>query len=135
MTTKHHFAAGTLATGPYALDLAPEQAGWTYSGLRILPLAAGAGHSFDTGDDEVIVLPLEGGGTVDVDGRRYELAGRPHVFAGPTDCVYAPIGSTVTVTSTTGGRYAVCTARATSRYPARYLAASDVPVLLRGAGN
>jgi 5-deoxy-glucuronate isomerase len=135
VSTKLHLAAGTATGGPYELDLTPEQAGWTYSGLRVLALPAGGTHRYPTGEDEVIVLPLDGGCAVEVDGERYELTGRPHVFAGPTDFVYAPRDATVTVTSTGGGRYAFCTARAQRRRPARYVAAADVPVLLRGSGD
>ncbi len=134
MSTKLHLTAGSAAGGPYELDLTPEQAGWTYTGLRVLALPAGGTHRYATGEDEVIVLPLEGGCTVEVDGERYELAGRPSVFAGPTDLVYAPIGSDVTVSSAAGGRFALGTARASRRFPAQHLPAASVPVELRGAG-
>ena len=43
----------------YALEITPEDAGWGFCGLRILPL--GGTTRFDTGEDELIVLPLEGG--------------------------------------------------------------------------
>ncbi len=135
MSTKLHLTAGRAAGGPYQLDVTPEQAGWTYSGLRVLALPAGGTHRYATGEDEVVVLPLEGGGTVEVDGERYELAGRSSVFAGPTDVVYAPIGADVTIGSAAGGRFALCTARASRRFPARYLPAGSVPVELRGAGS
>jgi len=135
MISKLHLAAGSAATGGYELDLTPEQAGWTYSGLRVLALPAGGTHRYATGEDEVVVLPLSGGASVEVDGTGYELIGRPDVFAGPTDLVYAPIGSQVTIASPAGGRFALCTARAAKRFPARYLAAGDVPVVLRGAGS
>jgi len=134
MTTKLHLTAGSAAGGPYELDLTPEQAGWTYSGLRVLALPAGGTHRYATGEDEVVVLPLSGGCTVEVDGRRYELAGRSSVFAGPTDVVYAPAGTQLSIGSPNGGRFALCTARASRRYPVRYLPAAEVPVTLRGAG-
>jgi 5-deoxy-glucuronate isomerase len=133
--SKLHLTAGSAAADPYQLDLTPEQAGWTYTGLRVLALPAGGTHRYATGEDEVVVLPLEGGATVEVDGERYELAGRSSVFAGPTDLVYAPIGSEVSVSSAAGGRFALCTARASRRFPARYLPAAEVPVELRGAGS
>src|SRR5438067_4101029 len=134
MTTKLHLTAGSAAGGPYELDLTPEQAGWTYSGLRVLALPAGGTHRYATGEDEVVVLPLSGGCTVEVDGKRYELAGRSSVFAGPTDVVYAPVGTELRIGSPNGGRFALCTARASRRYPVRYLPAAEVPVTLRGAG-
>jgi 5-deoxy-glucuronate isomerase len=112
----------------------PESAGWGYSGLRLLNLAAGQSHRLDTGADEVIVLPLAGSCTVAADGQRAELAGRPSVFAGVTDLAYVPLGSDLTVSTQDGGRFALCTARATRRLPFRYLPAAEVPVELRGAG-
>ena len=39
----------------YALEITPEDAGWGFCGLRILPLGS---HAFETGEDELIVLPL-----------------------------------------------------------------------------
>jgi 5-deoxy-glucuronate isomerase len=131
---KFHLTAGSAATGPYALALTPEDAGWTYSGLRVLDLAAGGAERFDSGEDEVVVLPLAGSCAVEVDGQRYDLAGRPSVFAGPTDFVYAPRDSAVTITSAAGGRFALGTARARRRLEPKYVPAADVPVELRGAG-
>lgn len=89
--------------------------------------------AFDTGDHEVIVLPLSGSCTVTIDGERFALDGRESVFDAVSDFVYAPIGSHVEISGE--GRFAVPSARATRRFPARYGAAEDVPVELRGAGN
>jgi 5-deoxy-glucuronate isomerase len=83
----------------------------------------------------MIVLPLAGSCVVTVDGERYDVAGRPSVFAGPSDLVYAPRDATVTVSTVDGGRFALCTARASRRLAPRYMAAADVPVLIRGTGN
>jgi 5-deoxy-glucuronate isomerase len=133
--TKHHVPAGTAAEGDFALVVTPESAGWGHSSLRVLELAAGASATVATGEDEVLVLPLAGSCRVDVDGERFELAGRESVFTGVTDFVYAPREATVTVTSERGGRFALPGARATKRLPARYAPASGVPVELRGAGT
>ena len=130
-----HRPAGSLATGPWACDVSPEDAGWTYSGLRVLQLAAGASHTFDTGRDEVLVLPLQGSCGVRYDGEQAELAGRPDVFAGPTDFAYLPIGGQATVSSVDGGRFALPSAMATRRLPFRTVTADKVPVELRGAGS
>jgi 5-deoxy-glucuronate isomerase len=89
--------------------------------------------AFDTGDQEVIVLPLAGSCTVTVDGERFELEGRESVFDAVTDFAYAPIGSRVEISGS--GRFALPAAKAARRFPARYGPAEDVPVELRGAGN
>ena len=38
--TRHHLAAGSIADGDDPVHLTPDDAGWTYSGLRVLELAA-----------------------------------------------------------------------------------------------
>ncbi|GAA3466038.1 5-deoxy-glucuronate isomerase [Nonomuraea roseola] len=128
-----HHRRGSLAAGPYELEVTPELAGWGHSGLRVLELAQGGRHAFHTGGEELIVLPLSGAGTVTVDGTRFELTGRRSVFDGPSDFVYAPIGARVEIEG--GGRFALPSARATRSLPARHCPADAVPVEIRGAGT
>ena len=70
--------------------------------------------AFETGDDELIVLPLEGGAEVTVDGERSRCAGRDGVFAGPTDFVYAPRDARVEIAARRARRAAAPRARATA---------------------
>jgi 5-deoxy-glucuronate isomerase len=130
-----HLPSGSAAEPPYALAITPERAGWTYSGLRVLALEPGGTHRLETGEDEVIVLPLAGACVVDCDGQRFELAGRRDVFAGASDFLYVPRDAEVRVTSAAGGRFALPASRARRRLAARYVAAADVPVERRGAGS
>jgi 5-deoxy-glucuronate isomerase len=130
-----HRPAASVAIDGWACAVGPEDAGWSYSGLRVLDLPAGGSRTFDTGADEVLVLPLGGSCAVDCDGERAELAGRPDVWSGPTDFGYLPVGSRVTVSSVDGGRFALPAARARRRLPFRIVAANEVPVELRGAGS
>jgi 5-deoxy-glucuronate isomerase len=134
-TESLHLPAGTASAGPYALEVTPESAGWGHSGLRVLELAPDGSHTLDTGPDEIVVVPLEGGVVVECDGETLRLAGRSNVFAGPTDFAYLPLGSTATLHSEGGGRFALCSARAARRLPVRYGPAAGVPVELRGAGR
>jgi 5-deoxy-glucuronate isomerase len=134
-TESLHLPAGTASAGPYALEVTPESAGWGHSGLRVLELAPDGSHTLDTGPDEIVVVPLEGGVVVECDGETLRLAGRTNVFAGPTDFAYLPLGSTATLHSEGGGRFALCSARASRRLPVRYGPAAGVPVELRGAGR
>ncbi|MFF8785506.1 5-deoxy-glucuronate isomerase [Streptomyces sp. NPDC015125] len=160
MSTEFHLKATTAADGPYALDIDPKRAGWDHSSLRVLDLPPGGRHSFATGDSEWIVLPLSGGCTVltgsgeageigetsetgeigktsetGETGETFELTGRESVFSGVTDFVYVPRDAHVQIVSGAGGRFALTGARCERRLPARYGAASDVPVELRGTGN
>ena len=67
-TASQHLPAGSAASGPYALEVTPESAGWGHSSLRVLELPAGGSHTLDTGADEVLVVPLSGGLVVECDG-------------------------------------------------------------------
>jgi 5-deoxy-glucuronate isomerase len=118
----------------YTTEVTPESAGWRYSSLRVLDLEPGGEHGVDTGQDEVLVLPLRGGCVVTCEGERFALAGRADVFAGPTDFAYVPRGTTATVASEAGGCFALPGARAERRLPPRAVGAAEVPVELRGAG-
>jgi 5-deoxy-glucuronate isomerase len=126
---------GTAADGDFALAVTPESAGWGHSSLRVLELPAGGGVTFDTGTDEMVVLPLAGGCAVHCDGERFELTGRAGVFSRVTDFAYVPRDARVHVSSRSGGRFALPGARAGRRLPARYGPAEGVQVELRGAGQ
>jgi 5-deoxy-glucuronate isomerase len=113
----------------------PESAGWAYCGLRIVRLAAGEEHALSTGGDELAVLPLAGSAAVEVDGQRFELRGRASVFERVTDWLYVPIGSEVVLSSDAGAELALASARAERWFEPAHVAAADVPVEIRGAGQ
>jgi 5-deoxy-glucuronate isomerase len=121
------------AAAPWSVWVTPERAGWAYAGLRVLELPPDGEVTFDTGGEEMLVLPLAGTATVECDGVAIRLTGRPHVFAGPTDFAYLPIQASASVRG--AGRFALPSARAARRLPPRRGAADDVPVELRGAGR
>ena len=134
-TQKLYLATGSSAQPPFDLVITPESAGWGYSSLRVITLAAGESVEFDTESDEMIVLPLTGGVDVTIGDTSFELAGRESVFTGVTDTAYLPIGSTVRLASTGGCTIALPGARADRRLPFRYQPASGVDVSLRGSGS
>ncbi|MFD1826557.1 5-deoxy-glucuronate isomerase [Mumia zhuanghuii] len=121
--------------GQVALDVTPESAGWGFSGLRVLRLAPGESYDAATGDAEVLVLALAGSCRVRCGDDELVVAGRPDVFAGPSDFIYVPRGADVTIVSENGGRFALASARCDRTLPFRRVAAADVPVELRGAGS
>jgi 5-deoxy-glucuronate isomerase len=132
---KQYVPAGSAASGPYALRIDPEQAGWGYSSLRVLELEPGGSHSLAAGESEWIVLPLTGGCTVQTQGEIFELQGRESVFGGVTDFAYVPRDAHAQIASGAGGRFALAGAKCERRLPARYGPAPEVPVELRGSGN
>ena len=81
---------GTARSGDFVVEVTPEQAGWAFSGLRVVELEPGGSVSLDTAGDELIVLPLSGGCITRIDDQEFALAGRDDVFSGITDFAYAP---------------------------------------------
>lgn len=126
--------AGTQATSDGPLKITPESAGWTYSGMNVIDFGASTTVTFTFDGEEAVIVPLSAQNfTVTVDGTQYPMQGRAGVFASVADWLYAPVGSTVTLTGTQG-EVAICTARASEVFPVHYTPAKDVPVESRGAG-
>ena len=90
MTLDIHVPAGSTGHDSLTVDISAADAGWTYSGLRVAVLEAGAALALETGDYELLVLPLAGSAAVEVGGRTYDLTGRPSVFEEITDFLYVP---------------------------------------------
>ncbi|ARP70315.1 5-deoxy-glucuronate isomerase [Streptomyces pluripotens] len=130
-----HLPRGATANARYVVDIGPERAGWTHSSLRVVALTPGGTHTFTTGDSEWIVLPLEGGCTVQIEDDEFQLLGRESVFADVSDFAYAPRGARVQIASGAGGRFALAGAKCERRLPARYGPAPEVPVEERGSGT
>jgi len=129
------YPSGTCADAGHAVFVDPATAGWAYAGLRILSLTPGQPVQLYTGAVEMAVLPLSGGCRVEVEGRRFDLAGRSGVFAAVTDFAYVPIDAEVLLTASTGvGEIALCTAAATHRIAPYRVPAGDVAVEIRGGG-
>lgn len=121
--------------GPVVLDITPQDAGWGWTGLRVIELGPGESYAFETEGTEAIVLPLSGAATVTCGGQEIELVGRANVFAAVSDFAYLGRGREATITSDAGGRFALPTAKCERSLPFRYGPASEVAIELRGAGD
>lgn len=111
--------------------------GWEHTGLRVALLQAGEELTIDAGSIERLFVPLAGAFEVayeDAEGHRgtTALSGRRSVFAGPTDVLY--LGARSHAVLRGEGRIAVAEARTDDVHPTCYIAASQTPVELRGAG-
>ncbi|MGC2484782.1 MAG: 5-deoxy-glucuronate isomerase [Acidimicrobiales bacterium] len=134
MTTSFYAAARSPDEDGWTVTIDPAHAGWTYSSLRVATLEPGASVTLLTEQSEWIVLPLAGSFVVNCGNDTFELEGRHSVFSRVSDFCYVPRDAKVTIASAQGGRVALPGARADRVLPARYGAASDVPVEIRGAG-
>jgi len=127
--------ADPSSSSPVKVDVTPHNAGWTWSGLRVVELAPGDAMSFDSQANELLVLPLSGSFVVQCGAEEFELQGRSSVFAAVTDFAYIGAGRAAMVSSDEGGRFALPASRAGRELPFRYVAASEVSVEMRGAGS
>ncbi len=131
-----HRPHGTLTDDTAIVRVSPENAGWAYSGMQVLALAAGQSRVVVLDGEEGVIVPLSiSNVSIDLDGEEFVLTGREGVFASVSDWLYAPVGSTVTITATTPGEIAICTARASERHPIVHVPAESVAVEVRGAGR
>ncbi|SEE50315.1 5-deoxyglucuronate isomerase [Streptomyces sp. 2131.1] len=140
---------GTSAATGWQTAVTADGQDWRHTSLHVTTLAPGESRAVDAGDWEHVVVPLSGSAqvtAVTADARTHvaELSGRPDVFAGPTDTVYVPARSRITLRASAGPvRLALAGARVAGDtrqgspggYAFRHLAAAEVPVERRGAGN
>ncbi|WP_022868992.1 5-deoxy-glucuronate isomerase [Schaalia vaccimaxillae] len=131
---KYTIRAGASGHGSYTVDLSPEQAGWDWSGLRVLVLEAGQHIDISGGEAEFLVLPLTGGCVVTIGVDSHQINGRESVFTDITDYLYVPRRTDISIQSAEGGRFALPSAVATADLPVRYCPRSEVGTGLRGAG-
>lgn len=131
---KYFIKAGETAHGKYDTDITAQRAGWEWCSLGILALDQGEAETVNSGETELLVLPLSGACTVIVDGNTYEIAGRSSVWEDITDYLYIPRGKEFTVSATRAGRFALPATKATRDLPVRYCPREEVNVGLRGGG-
>jgi 5-deoxy-glucuronate isomerase len=133
-STLHH-PHGTLATATDLVELTPERAGWSFTGLRVFSLAPDVERSNFTHGSEAVVLPLSAEDiTVTCNGEVFRLGGRSSVFARVTDFVYVPRDARFSLRSPRGGDVAIAMARCDEVLAPRYGGADEVAIEIRGAG-
>ena len=113
----------------------PASASWRYLSFRVDKLEAGEHVSRSTGDEEVALVPLAGTCAVDSGGMRWELGGRPNVFAGMPWALYLPHGTDYTLTAIGQAEVAIAGAAAEEDFEPRLVRPEDVDIEVRGSGN
>jgi 5-deoxy-glucuronate isomerase len=128
---------GTLAAEGWNAVVDGTIEGWRYTGLRVADLEEGESRQLAASSTERIIVPLWGSFDVvlDTGSDRVEIAleGRRGPFFGPTDVVYASVATAVEIRGI--GRVAVAEGPASQSKPWRHVAANEVPVEIRGAGQ
>lgn len=131
---KYVIRAGSTAHDHYETSISAKDAGWEFSSLRVLSLAAGDEVALKSGPEELLVLPLEGSVTVRADGSTYDIAGRRNVFTALTDYLFIPRSTAFTLIATGPARIALPAAKASKDLSVRYCPVEEVNTGIRGSG-
>jgi len=126
--------AGSASAAGEPVHLTPVDAGWSFSGLRVLALRPGERRVLHLDGIEAVALPLSGSCRVEVGSERFELEGRTDVFSRVSDFAFLPSGSEVALTSEHGCELALPNAPATRALEPAYVPARAVAVEIRGGG-
>ncbi|MFI0397312.1 5-deoxy-glucuronate isomerase [Paracoccus jiaweipingae] len=116
--------------------LTPASAGWRYVGFDLYRLRAGDTAAEVTGDDEVILVMVEGRAVITAAGQSWgELGQRMNVFEKtPPHCLYVPNGQDWSLRATTDATIAVCKAPGHSGHAARRIGPDGITLTQRGEG-
>jgi len=128
----HHLAPTT--DGTVRVDVTPTSAGWKYLSFAVIELAAGQTHTSLLTDRETAIVPLSGAGTVQAGDRSFALA-RESVFTQMPQVLYAPPGTSLSVTTEGAFSFAIGSAPAEGRYPLRLFEPGEMKSELRGGGT
>jgi 5-deoxy-glucuronate isomerase len=112
-------------------EVTPASAGWSHLSFRVLELNGSA--VFETGDDELVIVPLSGDARVAADGGEWTVGGRRSMFDGLPRSLYLPRDTRAELDGE--AQLAFCLARAETRREPRPIPPEEVEIEVRGAGN
>lgn len=119
--------------GTVRIEVTPASAGWDYLSFRVVHLQAGEQFDFDSGGDEVALVPLRGAASAGVAGSRFDLS-REGPFEAPPRILYAPPGTAIEVRAGSAFEFALGGAPAEGRYPVRLFLPEEMKREVRGGG-
>ena len=117
-----------------SVAVTPESVGWTYLDFSVVQLEAGARYDQDAARREVVLVPIEGAGTVRVGNEDIDLS-RSGVFDQLPHVLYVPPGRSISVTARRRFVLTVGGAPAEGGLPLRLFEPSEMRVELRGGGS
>jgi len=113
----------------------PEEAGWSYVSLRTVRVSAGETINYQSGRDEICLVPLLGSAMVSALGQTWEISRPGTVFDGKPTALYLPIDTELSITAPADCEIGITGSRANRAFPARLIEPDDIDVEIRGAGN
>jgi 5-deoxy-glucuronate isomerase len=118
------------------LSITPEQAGWKYISFQARRLVEGKSWSFETGENELVIVNFSGRYTISSNrGKWSGFGGRKDVFAGAAHALYLPRHSKFTITAEQSGEYAVAWVPTDRDHEPWLIEPEDVAVSVRGGDN
>jgi 5-deoxy-glucuronate isomerase len=117
------------------IEVTPESAGWTHVGLRVERIGAGGSVEFDSGEDEVCLVPLSGQAVVRSGGDEWTIKRPGTVFDGKPTALYLPRATGYLIVADTDCEIAITSSRAKRSFSPRLIEPDDIAVEIRGAGN
>ena len=118
------------------LSISPEQAGWQYISFMARRLAAGQCWSFESGENELVIVNLSGRYAVRSNRGQWSGIGtRRNVFEGAAHALYLPRRSKFTITAEEGGEYAVAWVPTDQDHEPWLIRPEDVSISVRGGDN
>ena len=117
--------------------ITPQSAGWRYVGFSLYRLRAGETAAEATGENEAILVMVEGKARMEAAGQDWGVLGeRMDVFEKtPPHCLYVPPGQDWQAVAATDCTIAVCTAPGRGGYPARRIGPDGITLTQRGKGS
>lgn len=115
------------------LDVTPESAGWDYLSFSIINMTSNQTYLHTTDNTEVAIVPLNGSGTIEVSGTKYDLS-RAGVFEEKPHVLYVPPQQDIAVGTTDKFEFALGAAPAEGKYPIRLFTPGEIKSEVRGSG-
>ena len=115
------------------VPVTPDSAGWRYLSFDLVELAPGQSHHHRLDDQETAITPLSGAAALRLGDEEHRVS-RTSVFDELAPIGYVPPGVEATVTADGPFTFAVGSAPAEGRYPARLIEPSIIRSEIRGGG-
>ena len=118
------------------LSVTPEMAGWEFISFQVRGLKTCDMWSFDTGENELVLVNLSGRYDVESDrGRWYGIGGRKTVFEGAAHALYLPRRTHFMVHGYEGGEFAVAWVPTDQDHEPYMIRPERVGTSIRGGDN
>ena len=118
------------------LSITPQQAGWEYISFQARRLTASQSWSFQSGENELVIVNLSGCYSVNSNrGSWSEIGSRKDVFEGAAHALYLPRHSEFTITAEQAGEYAVTWVPTEQDHEPWLIKPEDVDIAVRGGDN